>query len=113
MPTHIIDETALEKAERLLSTIEASEGNTIAKGGDDPVARVNAMLDEIERMGDPDHVAKRAREDALAKWKAEPLPPKTLGAGAALAMSKERIEKMAKANGYGMSESEWKRGIVE
>jgi hypothetical protein len=110
MPTHMIDETALEKAERLLSTIEASDGNTIAKGGDDPVARVNAMLDEIERMGDPEHVAKRAREDALAKWKAEPMPPKTLGAGAALAMSKEKIETLAKANGYGMSEAEWKRG---
>ena len=82
------DETALEKAERLLSTIEASEGNTIAKGGDDPVARVNAMLDEIERLGDPDHVAKRAREDELAKCKATPLPPKTLGAGAALAKNR-------------------------
>jgi hypothetical protein len=68
----LTDETALEKCERLLSTIEASEGNTIAKNSDDPVARVNAQLDEIERMGDPDHVAKRAREDALAKWKAEP-----------------------------------------
>jgi hypothetical protein len=47
------------------------------------------------------------------KWRAEPLPPKTLGAGAVLGMSKERIEKMAKANGYGMSEAEWKRGLVE
>jgi hypothetical protein len=107
----LTDETALEKAERLLSTIEAGEGNTIAKGGDDPVARVNAMLDEIERMGDPDHVAKRARDEALAKWKAEPLPPKTMGAGAALALPKEKIETMAKANGYGMSEDDFKRGL--
>jgi hypothetical protein len=110
----LTDETAIERAERLLSTIEASEGGTIAKGGgDDPVARVNAVLDAIEREGDPDHIAKRARDEALAKWKTEPLPPKTLGAGAALGMSKERIEKMAKANGYGASEAEWKRGLVE
>ena len=88
------------------------EGGTIAKNSDDPVARVNAILDEIERMGDPEHVAKRSREDALAKWKAEPLPPKTLGAGASLAISKEKIETMAKANGYGMSEAEWKRGLA-
>jgi hypothetical protein len=113
LPKYLIDESSLEKADRLLSSSEASEGDTIAKYSDDPVARVNAMLDEIERMGDPDHVAKRARDDALAKWRAEPLPPKTLGAGAVLGMSKERIEKMAKANGYGMSEAEWKRGLVE
>jgi len=113
LPKYLIDESSLEKADRLLSSIEASEGDTIAKYSDDPVARVSAMLDEIERMGDPDHVAKRVREDALAKWKAEPMPPKTLGAGAALAMSRERIEKMAKLHGAGQSEAEWKRGLVE
>ena len=110
--SRLTDETAVEKAFRLLDEIEASEGGTIAKNSDDPVARVNAILDEIERMGDPEHVAKRAREEELAKWKAEPLPPKTLGAGASLAMSKEKIETLAKARGFGMSEADFKRGLA-
>ena len=106
-----IVETELEKAERLLSKIESEEG--LAKHSDDPVVRVSAMLDEIERSNNPDFIAKKAREEALQKWRDEPLPPKTLGAGAALSMSRERIETMAKLHGKGQSEADFKRGISQ
>jgi hypothetical protein len=61
--SRLTDLTAVKKAEAMLASIEASTGAAVAKssGPVDPVARVNAMLDEIEASADPDAVAKRPR----------------------------------------------------
>jgi hypothetical protein len=53
----LTDETAIEKCERLMSEIEAKYGSP-ADASDDPVAKANRLMDEIERS-DADHMAKR------------------------------------------------------
>jgi hypothetical protein len=97
------------KADALLTAIERSEALKKA-GVDGPVARANALLDEVESSSDPATIAKRAREDALAKWRAEPVPPKTFGPGM-VHLPGERVEAMAKARGFGMRESDYLRKL--
>jgi hypothetical protein len=97
------------KAERLLDAVERDEA--LQKGAvDDPVAKANALLDEVLQSDDPNYVTKRAREEALSKWRAEPLPPKTAGPGVPH-LPVEKIERMAKINGFGMRESDYFRKL--
>jgi hypothetical protein len=96
------------KANALLDAIEREESELQKSASDDPVARANALLHEVERSGDPAYISKRAREDALAKWRAEPLPPKTFGAGMGH-LPVEKVEQMAKARGFGMREGDYFR----
>lgn len=105
MAKGLIDETAVEKAERLLSAIEADQRIAIAKSGDNPVAKAKALLTEVERSADPAYLAKRATEDKLAKWMAEPLPPKCAGPGLGLAgLDVETIEKLAPSGGLSIDD---------
>jgi hypothetical protein len=135
----LADESPLEKAYRLLDEIEASvvvdESDPVAKANaalekalrrDEPIDVLAAvephMLRELaQRLNvDPDGPNALAELGKIAgarpyfveSFLAEPLPPKCLGAGAAFAMSTEKLETMAKARGYGMSEAEWKRGLA-
>jgi hypothetical protein len=104
-------EDAVTKAMRLLDELEREEAS-LQKGADseDPVAKANRLMDEVERSNDPAYVTKRVREDALAKWRAEPLPPKTFGAGMAH-LPAENVEAMAKARGFGMKEADYFRKL--
>jgi hypothetical protein len=136
MPMGMQDESAVEKLERLLQSIEADKDtdtdDPIAKA-DAAVAKTLALIDTNQtadltkissrdirefassigiEVGSPDayeQLKKKATRRDVERFLATPVPPKTLGAGAALAFSKEKIEELAKANGYGMNESEWKR----
>jgi hypothetical protein len=97
------------KADALLTAIEKEEA-ALQKGAvdEDPVAQADRLLDEVERSNDPNYVTKRSREDALAKWRAEPLPPKTFGPGMAH-LPAEKVEAMAKARGFGRREADYLR----
>jgi hypothetical protein len=109
----LTDLTALERLDEMLTKIESTYAAERAPAdGNSALAKLEATLTEIERSEDPEYIAKRAREADLAKYMAQPQPPKCMGAGAAFVMTKERIEKLAKARGYGMSEAEWKRGLA-
>jgi hypothetical protein len=103
------DVDIVAKANALLDQIEREESE-LQKGGadEDPVAKADRLLSEVERMDDPNYVSKRAREDALAKWRAEPLPPKTFGPGMAH-LPVETVERMAKLNGFGQREADYLR----
>jgi hypothetical protein len=126
------DKTSVEKLERQLAEIEDSVVEE-----DDPVSKAleRALRSDENQTADltlipTKYIAEFAKslgiepgsDDALAKLKktatrrdvdrflATPVPPRTLGPGAALSFPKERIEEMAKARGFGMSAEDWKRG---
>jgi hypothetical protein len=104
-------EDAVTKGRRLLDEIERSE-EALQKSGvdEDPVTKANRLMDEVERLNDPAYISKRAREDAVARRRAEPLPPKTFGPGMAH-LPVETVERMAKANGFGMKEGDYFRKL--
>ena len=104
-------EDAVTKLLAQLDEIEREEA-ALQKGGvdEDPVAKNNRLVDEVLRSEEPGYISKRAREDALAKWRAEPLPPKTFGPGMAH-LPVEKVERMAKANGFGMKEGDYFRKL--
>jgi hypothetical protein len=133
--SRLTDESAIEKCERLMAAIEAGvadENDPIAKS-DALVAKALADADQTPDLslipvrhirefaktigieaGSPDSYAqlkKKATKRDVEKFLSTPVPAKTLGAGATLAMSKERIEAMAKARGFSTVGEDWKRGL--
>jgi hypothetical protein len=80
--------------------------------GNSALAKLEATLTEIERSEDPEYIAKRAREADLAKYMAQPQPPKCMGAGAALAFSPEKIQKLAQSQGRaGQSVNDFRKAM--
>jgi hypothetical protein len=120
---------SVAKLDRLLTAIEQSADHP------DHVAKRDAPEHDVLWKVSPRHIRELAqrlnidpssptaladlRKEANARpgfvdaFLSEPLPAKTMGAGAAYTMTKEKIERLAKARGYGMSEADWKRGLVE
>jgi hypothetical protein len=104
------NQAAVAKLEALLDKIELEEARLEKGGGEDPIAKNDRLLTEIERLAaDPDYFSKkRAREDALEKWRNEPLPPKCAGPGVPH-LTAETVQKLAKRNGFGQREGDYFR----
>jgi hypothetical protein len=110
------DDSALAKLEATLTEIERSTPiDVLAKVRPSQIRelaqRLNVDPDGPNALAELRKIA-GARPMFVESFLAEPMPAKTMGAGAAHAMSTEKIEAMAKARGFGMSEAEWKRGLA-
>lgn len=135
MPKGMTDESPIEKCERLMAAIEAGEG-----ANNDPVAKLDALVakalageDQTPDLslipvrhirefaktigieaGEPgayEALKKKATRRDVERFLSTPVPPKCAGAGA-VHLPPEKVEAMAKLNGFGMSEAEWKRGLA-
>jgi hypothetical protein len=124
----------------LLRQLDEIEAGVVDEN--DPIAKNNAAIEKALRDTDTDQTAdltlisprdirdfaksigieagepgayealkKKATRRDVERFLSTPVPPKCAGAGVAH-MPIEKVEAIAKANGFGMSESDWKRGLA-